>query len=102
MCLLPPFLSSFLPSALLSSTDSAHTYSQLLNTKFFSISPVLTTEDIQAIDDAGAKGPPRSCMLNFSGWTARPLVSRAGSLALIAGATVLGMRAYFGAGVDAL
>ena len=76
----------------------AHSYLHSLNTNFFSVSLVLTTEEIQAIDDAGAKGPPRSCMLNFSGWTARTLVNRAASLALLAGAAVLGMRLYFGVG----
>jgi len=63
---------------------------------------VLTTEEIRAIDDAGAKGPPRSCILNFSRWTARTLINRVASFALLTGATVLGMRLYFGVGVDIL
>jgi len=69
--------------------------------------PVLTKEEIQAIDDAGAKGPPRCTfsmlsMSRNSGWTGRKLFNRAGSLALLAGAAVLGMRVYFGVGVDIL
>jgi len=87
----PSFTPPFFP-------DFAHTYLHSLNNNFFSVPLVLTTEEIQAIDDARAKGPPRSCMLNFSGWTACTLVNRAASLALLAGAAVLGMRLYFGVG----
>lgn len=75
---------------------------------FFSYAlAVLTKEEIQAIDNAGAKGPP-GCIFSMlsmsrsSGWTGRKLFNRAGSLALLAGTVVLGMRVYFGVGVDIL
>ncbi|KIM43783.1 hypothetical protein M413DRAFT_443681 [Hebeloma cylindrosporum] len=65
---------------------------------------VLTKEEIQAIDGAGAKGPPGCTFSMFSasknsGSTARKLIYRTGSLALLAG-LVLTMRVYFGVGMD--
>ena len=82
----------------------------LLTTIPFSLSliraPVLTKEEIQAIDDAGAKGPPKFTFSmstsKITGLTGRKFIARAGSLALLAGAVVLGMRVYFGVGVDIL